>query len=139
MSRSAGEEEEGVEDIIVIYLPVADGLICSSAQSFSVSEQVCVARVQRERAELEQNFAREISNLVQRLSTDKDQLEAELKLKLDQEVMLVRWVQEVHNSFFTDVKGEYLLLLHYPHLILSFIKPTGLRLGINTLFPISNV
>ncbi|XP_067367103.1 ninein-like protein isoform X2 [Channa argus] len=47
-------------------------------------------RVQRERAELEQNFAREISNLVHRLSAEKDQLEAELKLKLDQEVMLVR-------------------------------------------------
>ncbi|KAG8000408.1 Ninein-like protein [Nibea albiflora] len=49
-------------------------------------------RTQRERAELEQNFAREIGNLVQRLSAEKDQLEAELKLKMDQEVMLVRWV-----------------------------------------------
>lgn len=48
--------------------------------------------MQRERAELEQNFAREIGNLVQRLSAEKDQLEAELKLKMDQEVMLVRWV-----------------------------------------------
>ncbi|XP_023264352.1 ninein-like protein isoform X2 [Seriola lalandi dorsalis] len=47
-------------------------------------------RVQRERAELEQNFAREISNLVQRLSSEKEQLEAELRLKMDQEVMLVR-------------------------------------------------
>ncbi|XP_070832913.1 ninein-like protein isoform X3 [Chaetodon trifascialis] len=47
-------------------------------------------RMQRERAELEQNFAREISNLVQRLSAEKDQLEAELKLRMDQEVMLVR-------------------------------------------------
>lgn len=46
----------------------------------------------RERAELEQNFAREIGNLVQRLSAEKDQLEAELHLKMDQEVMLVRWV-----------------------------------------------
>lgn len=52
----------------------------------------CFPRMQRERAELEQNFAREISNLVQRLSAEKDQLEAELKLKMDQEVMLVRWV-----------------------------------------------
>lgn len=49
-------------------------------------------RMQREQAELEQNFAREISNLVQRLSAEKDQLEAELRLKMDQEVMLVRWV-----------------------------------------------
>lgn len=49
-------------------------------------------RMQRERAELEQNFAREIGNLVQRLSSEKDQLEAELRLKMDQEVMLVRWV-----------------------------------------------
>ncbi|XP_071380937.1 ninein-like protein, partial [Centroberyx affinis] len=47
-------------------------------------------RAQREQAELEQNYAREISNLVQRLSAEKDQLEAELKLKMDQEVMLVR-------------------------------------------------
>ncbi|KAM6922397.1 LOW QUALITY PROTEIN: ninein-like protein [Lycodopsis pacificus] len=47
-------------------------------------------RMQREGAELEQNFAREIGNLVQRLSSEKDQLEAELKLKADQEVMLVR-------------------------------------------------
>lgn len=48
--------------------------------------------MQRERAELEQNFAREIGNLVQRLSSEKDQLEAELRLKMDQEVMRVRWV-----------------------------------------------
>lgn len=46
--------------------------------------------VQRERADLEQNFAREISNLVQQLSSEKEQLEAELKLKMDQEVMVVR-------------------------------------------------
>lgn len=48
--------------------------------------------MQRERAELEQNFAREIGNLVHKLSAEKDQLEAELKLKMDQEVMVVRWV-----------------------------------------------
>ena len=46
--------------------------------------------MQWERAELEQNFAREISNLVQRLSGEKEQLEAELKLKMDQEVVAVR-------------------------------------------------
>ncbi|KAM9345492.1 ninein-like protein [Symphorus nematophorus] len=55
-------------------------------------------RVQRERAELEQNFAREIGNLVQRLSAEKDQLEAELKLKMDQEVMLVREESEQQLS-----------------------------------------
>ncbi|XP_062286382.1 ninein-like protein [Scomber scombrus] len=47
-------------------------------------------RMQRERAELEQNFARELSNLVQRLSSEKDQLEAELRLQMDQELLLVR-------------------------------------------------
>ncbi|XP_029554043.1 ninein-like protein isoform X2 [Salmo trutta] len=47
-------------------------------------------RAQREQAELEQNYAREISNLVQRLTSEKDQLEAELKLRMDQEVLLVR-------------------------------------------------
>lgn len=64
--------------------------------TFSVSRQCehtgVFPRMQRERAELEQNFAREIGNLVQKLSSEKDQLEAELKLKADQEVMLVRWV-----------------------------------------------
>lgn len=39
---------------------------------------------------MEQNFAKEISNLVQRLSSEKEELEAELKLKMDQEVVLVR-------------------------------------------------
>ncbi|AWP14742.1 putative ninein-like protein-like [Scophthalmus maximus] len=53
-------------------------------------------RVQWERAELEQNFAREIGNLVHKLSAEKDQLEAELQLKLDQEVMLVREESEQH-------------------------------------------
>ncbi|XP_053730732.1 ninein-like protein isoform X3 [Synchiropus splendidus] len=47
-------------------------------------------RLQRERADMEQNFAREISNLVQQLSSEKEHLEAELQLKMDQEVMLVR-------------------------------------------------
>lgn len=49
-------------------------------------------RAQREQAELEQNYAREISNLVQRLTSEKDQLEAELKLKMDQDLLIVRWV-----------------------------------------------
>lgn len=49
-------------------------------------------RAQREQAELEQNFAREIGNIVHRLTSEKDQLEAELKLKLNQEVLLVRYV-----------------------------------------------
>ncbi|KAI4874246.1 hypothetical protein NFI96_007733 [Prochilodus magdalenae] len=47
-------------------------------------------RVQREQAELEQNYAREISNIVHRLTSEKDQLEAELKLKMDQNVLFVR-------------------------------------------------
>ncbi|ROK15750.1 Ninein-like protein [Anabarilius grahami] len=47
-------------------------------------------RIQREQAELEQNYAREISNIMLRLTSEKDQLEAELKLKMDQEVLLVR-------------------------------------------------
>ncbi|XP_035256765.1 ninein-like protein [Anguilla anguilla] len=47
-------------------------------------------RAQRERAELEQNYAREIGNLVQRLTGERDQLEAELKLRMDEEVQLVR-------------------------------------------------
>ncbi len=60
----------------------------------------CFHRMQRERVELEQNFARELSNLVQRLSAEKDQLEAELKLKMDQEVMLVRWVETSQLALF---------------------------------------
>lgn len=49
-------------------------------------------RIQREQAELEQNYAREISNIVLSLTSEKAQLEAELKLKMDQEVLLVRLV-----------------------------------------------
>uniref|UniRef100_A0A3Q2Z536 Ninein-like n=1 Tax=Hippocampus comes TaxID=109280 RepID=A0A3Q2Z536_HIPCM len=64
-------------------------------------------RMQRERADSEQNFAREIGNLVQRLSTEKDQLEAELKLKMDQEVMNVRWAL----MFFPN--GHLCFVLHF--------------------------
>ncbi|XP_029927171.1 ninein-like protein [Myripristis murdjan] len=73
-------------------------------------------RAQREQAELEQNYAREISNLVQRLSAEKDQLEAELKLKMDQEVMLVREEAEQQLS---QMKLQYAeaqrRLLHQLH------------------------
>ncbi|KAL6487264.1 hypothetical protein MHYP_G00038900 [Metynnis hypsauchen] len=55
-------------------------------------------RAQREQAELEQNYAREISNIVHRLTSEKDQLEAELKLKMDQEVLLVREEMEQQLS-----------------------------------------
>lgn len=58
---------------------------------------------------MEQNFTREISNLVQRLSADKDQLEAKLKLKMDQEVMLVRWVVNDLHTISTDT-FKYLYL-----------------------------
>ncbi|XP_061767435.1 ninein-like protein isoform X2 [Nerophis ophidion] len=55
-------------------------------------------RMQRERADSEQNFAREIGNLVQRLSAEKDQLEADLKLMMDQEVLRVREEAELRFS-----------------------------------------
>ncbi|CAL8258930.1 unnamed protein product [Lota lota] len=47
-------------------------------------------RAQRELLERDQNYTRAINNLVQELSAEKKELEAELKLKMDQEVMLVR-------------------------------------------------
>ncbi|XP_042084795.1 ninein-like protein isoform X2 [Haplochromis burtoni] len=73
-------------------------------------------RMQRERAELEQNFAREIGNLVQRLSAEKDQLEAELKLKMDQEVMLVREESEQQLAHMKMQHGEaQRRLLHQLH------------------------
>ena len=53
---------------------------------------VLFPRMQRERADLEQNFAREIGNLVKSLREEKDELEAELQLKMDRETMLLRWV-----------------------------------------------
>ncbi|XP_061645869.1 ninein-like protein isoform X3 [Phyllopteryx taeniolatus] len=46
-------------------------------------------RMRRERADSERNFAREMGNLVRRLNAEKEQLEAELKLKMDREVMVV--------------------------------------------------
>ncbi|KAM4599439.1 ninein-like protein isoform 2-T3 [Fundulus diaphanus] len=56
-------------------------------------------RMQRDRAELEQNYAREMGNLVRRLSADKEQLEAELKLQMDQEVARVRTqLEEVRSE-----------------------------------------
>ncbi|XP_046731392.1 ninein-like protein isoform X4 [Silurus meridionalis] len=68
-------------------------------------------RVQREQAELEQNYAREISNIVHRLSAEKDQLEAELKLKMDQEVLLVRAkLDEVHSE--NSALKDRLAVLH---------------------------
>ncbi|XP_056465269.1 ninein-like protein [Gadus chalcogrammus] len=47
-------------------------------------------RAQRELSERDQNYTRAINHLVQELSAEKKELEAELKLKMDQEVMLVR-------------------------------------------------
>ncbi|XP_061915379.1 ninein-like protein isoform X4 [Entelurus aequoreus] len=56
-------------------------------------------RMQRERADSEQNFAREIGNLVQKLSAEKDQLEADLKLMMNQEVLRVRTqLEEVRSD-----------------------------------------
>ncbi|XP_019715836.1 ninein-like protein isoform X2 [Hippocampus comes] len=74
-------------------------------------------RMQRERADSEQNFAREIGNLVQRLSTEKDQLEAELKLKMDQEVMNVREeaALELSQMKLHHAEGQR-RLLHQVHL-----------------------
>nr|XP_020477934.1 ninein-like protein isoform X2 [Monopterus albus] len=76
-------------------------------------------RVQRERAEMEQNFAREIGNLVQRLSAEKDQLEAELKLKMDQEVTLVREEseQQLSQMKLQHAEGQHHRLhhLHWEH------------------------
>ncbi|XP_055758090.1 ninein-like protein isoform X1 [Salvelinus fontinalis] len=63
-------------------------------------------RAQHEQAELEQNYAMEISNLVQRLTSEKDQLEAELKLKMDQELLLVREEAEQQVSQMKTQQGE---------------------------------
>ncbi|XP_028324309.1 ninein-like protein isoform X2 [Gouania willdenowi] len=60
----------------------------SSSSSSLSSEQE--RRLQRERSDLEQSFAVELSHLVQTLSADKEQLEAELQLRMNQEVLLVR-------------------------------------------------
>lgn len=65
--------------------------------------------MQRERAELEQNYAREIGNLVQRLSAEKAELEAELRLKMDQEVIAVRWVVmslKMRQAYWPEVGGK---------------------------------
>uniref|UniRef100_A0A3P9L6D4 Ninein like n=1 Tax=Oryzias latipes TaxID=8090 RepID=A0A3P9L6D4_ORYLA len=65
-------------------------------------------RMQRERAELEQNFAKEIGNLVQKLSSEKEQLEAELKLKMDQEVMAVKEELElIHQEQLQSCKASW--------------------------------
>ncbi|XP_076830619.1 ninein-like protein isoform X5 [Brachyhypopomus gauderio] len=65
----------------------------------------------REQAELEQNYAREIGNIVQRLAAERDQLEAELKLKMDQEVLRVRAHLDEVNSENSALKDR-LAVLH---------------------------
>lgn len=79
--------------------------------------------MQRERADSEQNFAREIGNLVQRLSAEKDQLEAELKLKMDQEVMNVRWVLifVLFCTFFVCLQFVFLVVVFF----FTAFPPTG--------------
>ncbi|KAG7462591.1 hypothetical protein MATL_G00186420 [Megalops atlanticus] len=72
-------------------------------------------RVQRERAEMEQNYAREISNLVQRLTSERDQLEAELKLKMDQEVQRVRTQLDEVTTENTALKDRIALLQQDVH------------------------
>lgn len=67
-------------------------------------------RAQREQAELEQNYAREISNLVQRLTSEKDHLEAELKLKMDQELLVVRTQMDEVNTENTALKDRLAVL-----------------------------
>ncbi|XP_047668757.1 ninein-like protein isoform X5 [Tachysurus fulvidraco] len=68
-------------------------------------------RFQREQAELEQNYAREIGNIVHRLTSEKDQLEAELELKMNQEVLLVRAKLDEVNSENSALKDR-LAVLH---------------------------
>ncbi|XP_060728405.1 ninein-like protein isoform X3 [Tachysurus vachellii] len=68
-------------------------------------------RFQQEQAELEQNYAREIGNIVHRLTSEKDQLEAELKLKMNQEVLLVRAKLDEVNSENSALKDR-LAVLH---------------------------
>ncbi|KAF3841627.1 hypothetical protein F7725_023578, partial [Dissostichus mawsoni] len=63
-----------------------------------VEEQKSQVEQQRERADLEQNFAREIGNLVKSLRDEKDELEAELQLKMDRETMLLRTQLEEARS-----------------------------------------
>ncbi|XP_060728404.1 ninein-like protein isoform X2 [Tachysurus vachellii] len=73
-------------------------------------------RFQQEQAELEQNYAREIGNIVHRLTSEKDQLEAELKLKMNQEVLLVREEMEQQISqmkaHFSEAQDSLLHQLH---------------------------
>ncbi|XP_051945396.1 ninein-like protein isoform X2 [Xyrauchen texanus] len=66
--------------------------------------------VQRKQADLEQNYDRENSNLVLRLTSEKYQLEAELKLKMDQELLLVQAKLDVFNSENCALKDQLAVL-----------------------------
>ncbi|XP_066553166.1 ninein-like protein isoform X2 [Amia ocellicauda] len=63
-------------------------------------------RLLRERAELEQNYAKEISNLVQRLSAEKDQLEEELTSQRELEVQQIRAELDKVNSENSALKDQ---------------------------------
>ncbi|XP_029963061.1 ninein-like protein [Salarias fasciatus] len=67
-------------------------------------------RMQREQAEVEQNFATEIRNLVEQLRMEKEQLEAELKLTNDQELQRLRAQLEVSRSESSSLQERLHLL-----------------------------
>ncbi|XP_027709754.1 ninein-like protein isoform X5 [Vombatus ursinus] len=82
------EQKADLEELNVKSQELIEGLkdqIQKSTQS-----QEFERKLEKERSEMEQYYAKEISNLGQRLTQEKDQLEEELKLKHQSELQLMR-------------------------------------------------
>ncbi|KAF3841635.1 hypothetical protein F7725_023586, partial [Dissostichus mawsoni] len=111
--RGADEDEHN-EDLQQLHIQLETQMEISE-----VEEQKSQVEQQRERADLEQNFAREIGNLVKSLRDEKDELEAELQLKMDRETMLLRTQLEEARSENNSGYREEVLLLSSRNLQLS--------------------
>nr|XP_020843074.1 ninein-like protein isoform X4 [Phascolarctos cinereus] len=82
------EQKADLEELNLKSQELIEGLkdqIQNSTQS-----QELERKLEKERSEMEQYYAKEISNLGQRLAQEKDQLEEELKLKHQNELQLMR-------------------------------------------------
>nr|XP_033794547.1 ninein-like protein [Geotrypetes seraphini]XP_033794548.1 ninein-like protein [Geotrypetes seraphini]XP_033794549.1 ninein-like protein [Geotrypetes seraphini] len=84
---------------------VTDGLK-DQLQKSSQSQEL-EKRYEKERSELEQYYAKEISSLGQRLTQEKDELEAELKRRHWNELQLMRKEAEELNQKLSQTEAEY--------------------------------
>ncbi|XP_044284973.1 ninein-like protein isoform X1 [Varanus komodoensis] len=82
------EQKSDLEELNVKYQEVIDGLKDQLQKVGSVQE--LKKRFEKERSEIEQNYAKEISSLGHRLAQERDRLEDDMKMKHETEMHLMR-------------------------------------------------